>query len=87
VAAKKHSAFPYPQTPRSTPPILYPTITALNSARSSTRTMVLLDLPPEIFKHIISDVVAKVGVVGAWKLRAVCCKCIHFNLTVTCKVG
>jgi hypothetical protein len=43
--------------------------------------MALLDLPPEIFKRILSDTIASVGYGGAWKLRKVCCKyCLHCGI-------
>lgn len=40
------------------------------SVRSNT--MQLLDLPPELFQHIVHDLVSVVGVSEAWKYRWLC---------------
>ena len=51
--------------------------------------MLLLDLPPEMFQHIVHDLVSTIGIREAWKLRRTCrkfypeYKIIYANLSGT----
>lgn len=37
--------------------------------------MPLLDLPPEVFGHVVHELIDVAGINGAWKLRGVCREC------------
>ena len=57
----------------------YTCVTILHCAAPHL-TMLLLQLPPEIFYHIVSHLVTDAGILEAWKYRKVCRK-FHVNFT------